>query len=353
MEKRVLHVLNSCAYSGAENVVITVIEKLKDDFTFAYASKDGPIRDILEEKKIPFFPLKNRGIVDIGRVVRCFKPDILHAHDLTASILCGGVCIGTPVLSHLHSNAPWMRTFNPVSVAYYLSSIRYRKILTVSNSIMREYVFGTNLIKKSAIIYNPIDIKSIREKAECVKQDNIPSYDIAFMGSFLPCKNIPRFLKIIAALKKKIPHIQAVIIGTGDYREQYYGMIKEAELTNNITCTGFLQNPYKILALSKVLCVTSLWEGFGLAAAEAMVLGVPVVASAVGGLTELVDDSCGMLCETDEAFEGEILRLLSEKSYREQKAIGACNKAEEIFNIKAYMQTLKEIYKNIFYDTRI
>ena len=53
---RVLHVLKSSIYSGAENVAITIIKQLNNRFEFIYVATDGPIREKLEEEKIPQIP---------------------------------------------------------------------------------------------------------------------------------------------------------------------------------------------------------------------------------------------------------------------------------------------------------
>ena len=135
------------------------------------------------------------------------------------------------------------------------------------------------------------------------------------------------------------------MIGDGLQREECLIKIKELDLENVITMTGFLDNPYELLAKTKILCVTSNWEGFGLMAVEALTFGLPVVATDVGGLKNIVTDECGKLCQTDEQFVHEIEKLLTNNSYYENKCMRARERAEELDNVEKYMAELKNIYQ--------
>ena len=59
MKKKIIFPINSKIYSGLESVAITIIENLKDKFDFIYVTQDGPIVDILKEKKINYYIIKN------------------------------------------------------------------------------------------------------------------------------------------------------------------------------------------------------------------------------------------------------------------------------------------------------
>src|SRR5690625_6144843 len=79
---RILHLLRSNLYSGAENVVCQIIEMFKDsNFDMAYCSEDGQIKEILQNRNIKFFALKSFSYVNIKKVVKNFNPDIIHSHE--------------------------------------------------------------------------------------------------------------------------------------------------------------------------------------------------------------------------------------------------------------------------------
>jgi glycosyltransferase involved in cell wall biosynthesis len=111
-----------------------------------------------------------------------------------------------------------------------------------------------------------------------------------------PQKNIFFLLEILKDLKVLKPDMTVSIVGEGELRKEFEDKISEYNLQDNITLYGFQKNPYPYIMAAKVMCMPSAWEGFGLAAVEGMALGKPVVAAPVGGLTSIIDDSCGKLC---------------------------------------------------------
>lgn len=74
MKKRVLHVLSSKEYSGAENVAINIIKSLEQDYEFAYASPKGSIIDTLEKKNIKYLSLEENSISCLNSVLKEWKP---------------------------------------------------------------------------------------------------------------------------------------------------------------------------------------------------------------------------------------------------------------------------------------
>ena len=213
MKKKILHVLNSSSYSGAENVVITIINNMNDYYEFAYASKDGPINDVLSDQGIKFLPLKKLSVYEMNRVINNFKPDIIHAHDYTASIISAISNIKIPVISHLHNNAPWIKTLHPYSFAHLCSSLKYKKILTVSNSILDEYVFGNYIRKKTVVISNPINVKEIYRKS--TESDVNMNYDIVFLGRLSEPKNPLKFIELMRMVVDEFPSLKVAMIGDG------------------------------------------------------------------------------------------------------------------------------------------
>lgn len=84
---RVMHVLNTGKYSGAENVVMTIINLMKDRVDATYVSLDGTIKEYLEELDIDFYPIEKLACKEIKKAIKDIKPDIIHAHDYTAGII--------------------------------------------------------------------------------------------------------------------------------------------------------------------------------------------------------------------------------------------------------------------------
>lgn len=339
-----MHILNSSRFSGAENVIITIINQMKSDYELYYVSRDGTIREKLEQENIIFVPIKTLSITEIRKIVVKYKPDLIHAHDFTASIICSAFGWKQPVISHLHNNSLWLRTYHPYSFLYLLTSIMYKKILMVSPSVLEEYVFRKYIEKKSRIVGNPNNIANIIIKSNAFQSDSY--FDIVFIGRLTEQKNPLRFIRIIEKVLQQAD-VTCAMIGQGELEVECRTLIEEHKLEKEIKLLGFLDNPYPILKQAKILCITSDWEGYGLVAVEALANGIPVLATAVGGLPTIVDDKCGKICNNNGEFVEEIVKLNEEPDYYSSKSKQALHRADELNNIESYIASLKQCYEQM------
>ena len=83
----VLHIVNSKIYSGLEKVACDIIQNLDYQYNGIYVTQNGPIVDILKEKNISYEIIKKVNKKEIKRVIKKYAPDIIHAHDFTASVI--------------------------------------------------------------------------------------------------------------------------------------------------------------------------------------------------------------------------------------------------------------------------
>lgn len=345
---KVLHVLNTGKYSGAENVVITLIHALDGKVECAYASPDGPIREILKSEKISFFPISTvaTNAKELKQIIQEYRPDIIHTHDYNAGIMACLTGTKVPIINHLHNNTPWLKKICVKSLAYFVSCAKYKKILTVSDAVMDEYIFGRVLKKKATVVKNPVNVKYIQEKS---KEKNIlcDESDIIFLGRLSAQKNPIFFLEIVSNLKRHIPTIKVAMVGTGEMRDEVERKIKSLKLEENVVLYGFQKNPYGLLEKSKILCMPSLWEGYGLAAVEGLAMGKPVIASPVGGLKNIITKDCGELCESLDEYTTVLLQLLENQSLYDAKSANAITRAQSIDNIFEYTENIYHIYNTI------
>lgn len=144
---RVLHLLKSTKYSGAENVVLTIMS-LFPEAEMIYASPDGPIRKVVEARGQKFYPLENTSVGAVRKAIRDLKPDLIHAHDFSMATCAAWAAGKTPVVAHFHNNPLWLKKICPQSVALALSLPRIRNVISVSNSIEAEYIFRGLLKQK-------------------------------------------------------------------------------------------------------------------------------------------------------------------------------------------------------------
>lgn len=345
MKKKVFFILNTDDYSGAEAVNIAIIDELKEKYDFYWVSRKGKINNFLKSKNINWIEIKKLSVGEIRRICNEFNPDILHATDYKASVICSLANTGKYIVSHLHHNASWIKKININSIAYLLALKRIKKIITVSESIEKEYIFSKFMRKKTLCIGNPVSRKKVLDKITSYNGDKI--YDICCLARVVHEKNPYRFINIIDKMKNNGIDIKAVWIGDGLLKDECVKEALNRGLQSNINFIGFKSNPHEIMQKSKIFVLTSRWEGYGLAAFEALTLGLPCVTSNVGGLPNIVDVGCGMLCDSEKDFIDEITKLLTNSEYYKDKASKANEKSIMLENTEEYMERIIEIYESI------
>lgn len=346
MKKKVFFIMSTDDYSGAEAVNFSIIENLKEKYDFYWISKKGKINDFLREKNIKWIEIKNLSVSEINRVLKTHKPDIIHATDYKASVICSITKGSIPLIEHVHNNAPWIKKICINSIAFLFAGLRANKILTVSKAIENEYIFSKFLKNKIECIDNPISREKILSKVnEGFKKTKI--YDICCVARITTPKKPKKFVDIIYEIKKKNKNIKCVWVGDGELKKYTIEYAKEKGVDNNIEFVGFKKNPYIYMEQAKIFLLTSEWEGFGLVAFEALTLGLPCVVSNVGGLPAIVDNSCGKLCESVKEFTEEINMLLNNNEYYREKSKFAIIKSKKLDNYEKYCCKLDKIYKTI------
>lgn len=343
---RVLHILNTSSYSGAENVAITIIKELEKDKNYEayYVSPRGNIEKKLKEEGIKYIPINKLCVKELKSVIKEYKPDVIHAHDFRASIISSiATSRKIKVISHIHNNPTWIKHVNIYSLAFLMCSKKFETILLVSDSIKKEYIFSNMIKDKYLVIGNLVNIDNVIKKSREIIEDC--KYDICFCGRLTEQKQPLKFIDLIKKIKEILPNINAIMIGDGNLKEKCEKIIKNDDLEKNIKLVGFLDNPYYIMKDCKVLCMTSAWEGYGLVAVEALVLKKPVVATNVGGIPTIIDDSCGKICDDNKSMENEIIKLLTDEDYYKTKSKKTSEKLNKINNPIQYVEKLKKVYE--------
>lgn len=340
-KRKIAHVLKSSIYSGAENVALTIIKGLQEEYEFVYIATEGPIREKLEEENIPFVLLEKFNRKNLKNVLNRVQPDIIHAHDFSAtvmSLLCGH----HRVISHLHYDPPWARKWNLKTIIFVVLGKRIAKILAVSRRAYQNLVFSDILKSKMQMIGNPIDKDYILSMG---KDEKIKKYDILFVGRLAEQKSPQTFIEIVCKLTESGRTVQCAMAGAGELEEECRNLIKKNNLQDNIELLGFQKNPYQLMKKSKILCVTSLWEGYGLVAAEANILGVPVLSTRTGGVTEIFGENAIELCTDAMDFVKKILILLNDGQEYQKWQERALERARGFITPEEYIRQLRVIYQ--------
>ena len=124
---------------------------------------------------------------------------------------------------------------------------------------------------------------------ETVSKINIENkkYDLVFVGNLVRDKRPDIFVKVLAAVKKKLPNIRGIILGKGAMENQILNQIKNLSLQSNIEFLGYQKNVADYLSISKLLIMTSQTEGMPMVILEAMSVGVPCIVPDVGDITDV------------------------------------------------------------------
>lgn len=342
---KVLHVLVSGTYNGAENVVCQIVDLFKSEVNFemAYCSLDGPVRTALEERNIDFHPVKELTVREIKRVIKEVNPTIVHAHDMRAGLLASLACGNTPLISHVHNNNYDSRKITLKAVLYYLASQKAKHIFWVSKTSFDGYYFHQKLSTKSEILYNVINIESLKSKADA--DTATYDYDFAYLGRLTYQKNPQRLVKVMELAVKQEPKIKCAILGDGELKQEIIQYIDDHNLCDNVHFLGFSNNPYKLLQSCKAMLMTSRWEGLPMCALESYALGVPVVSTPADGLMEMISsEKDGYLSDKDTELANHLVKLYRDNEYRGRLSENAYKKACDMMDLVKYKYSLHKVY---------
>lgn len=197
----------------------------------------------------------------------------------------------------------------------------FNKIAVVSKGVRDAFlkVFGSVFSSKLQIIYNPIDMNNIREKAQerCITYSK---FTICSIGRLVTQKGYDRLIQSAAQLKAMGYDFQLIILGNGARKGELLTLINEHKLENNVFLYGFIKNPYPYLAASNLYVCSSRTEGYCLAVCEAIALGKPVISTQCTGVTEVFElCNCGVIVPNNtEGITAGIKKFLDDHEYAQE-----------------------------------
>lgn len=166
--------------------------------------------------------------------------------------------------------------------------------------------FKSRMNLNCRVLYNPIDEVDVKSGPK--------KYDLIFVGRINQyVKGLDYLAEIVRLVKKRIPTIKAVVVGSGKDTEKFQRLLKKKKIESNVEVVGFTKNVSEYYSKSRILLSTSRWEGFGLTIVEAMANSVPCIAFNNDGPKDIVTDGRdGYLIEkyNAEAFANRIVECL-------------------------------------------
>jgi len=333
MQIRVLNVIDHLGYGGAPVAVKNIVERLdsKRAEAFVCALRTNPEAMPIKTKLInlTYHKYNPFAFLSIAKLCKEHKIDIIHAH-LQKSIICcllAGFFCDAKIIIHEHG--PIFRRGTGCIYRLLLKLLATKASVGIANSqaTMRALKQAAGFAEGAVhVVSNFIDFTRFdhtiynRDKARDTLGIAEDKTVVGFVGRLDSCKGVDLLINAAAILCKKKPRYHFVIVGQGTQRKQLERLVLRLGLKEKIIFTGLCKNPAEVIRAFDIAVVPSRREAFGIAAIEFMRMKIPVIASAVGGLVEVVQHKkTGMLLDSlnAENIAKAVDTLVQENSLRE------------------------------------
>lgn len=225
------------------------------------------------------------------------------------------------------------------------------KFIVVSRFIMQEW-FPDYHSDKIEVLYPPFCLEKYNLATNSSSYpENTNCSTIGFVGRLSEEKGIPSLLQAMVIVRKRIADVRLIIVGTGPLENKLREMTTSLGLNSNVHFVGFKENVFEILGQMNVFVLPSRTEACPIVVLEAMAMGLPVVASHVGGIPELVRDSeTGILFPYNNPTKmaEALIDLLQDKE--KAKMMGKKGKeiAFEEFHPSKFVNRLQDLYLQLY-----
>lgn len=203
--------------------------------------------------------------------------------------------------------------------------------------------------EKYVKIYNGLDRERVLEKSKESTEICLKRPAMMAVGRLDDRKYPERVFRIFSLAHQKNPRLHLYYVGEdvqkSGKRELLEEMIREAELGDYVHLLGYQQNPFPLIKQADVVTHFAKREGFGLVMAEAVALGVPIVAPDIGAAKALANHGkCGRIVVTDEEAADAVLELLEEEP---EKIRQGCEESIRQFSLDAYIAQIEELFDSV------
>jgi glycosyltransferase involved in cell wall biosynthesis len=209
-----------------------------------------------------------------------------------------------------------------------------------------EMLYGAKK-NKIRVVYNGVDPNLF--KPHEIQKKNARPTEVAAARIF-ELKDILTMIRTCDRVRKTIPEVRFLVYGNKEavpeYTEKCEALIRKLDLLDNFELAGFHDKPEQIYLEGDISILTSISEGFPYTVIESMSCGVPVVSTDVGGVTEAIDPTCGLVCKPKDPEEiaDAVLRLLQDHSLRFTMGEMARRKVLDYFTIDKFIADFESLY---------
>ena len=371
---RVVHIIKVTRISGAERHLLLLLAGLRERGVDAHlvilVERDQPMDDMLAEARnrgIPIARLVIRRDYDIALLwrlrarLRDQKPDLVHTHLIHADLYgyFAARAAGIPrVISSRHNDdqfryRPRWRRIHRRLWRWYAGGI------AISESI-RQFAIEVEgaPAEKIAVVHYGIDfawlgddeIESARRRLRSELGLEGDALLLGMVCRLVEQKGIPYALEAMRRLRTQYPRAHLVIAGDGEKADELRRLASALGIADRTHWLGWRSDAADLMSAFDLLLVPSLWEGFGLVLLEAMARRVPVIASRVGAIPEvIIHGESGILVEPRDvaAQAGAMARLLDDRALRKYMGLLGAARLEERFSVKRMVEGTIAVYEQV------
>lgn len=361
---KVCYIIGQLSKGGAEKQLYELIRGLnKKKFLPAVISlsRGGFWSKEIKKIGIEVIELERKKNMEISRlfnlikIVRKMKPDIVHTYLFSANSYgrIAAIINRVPVIIASERNMPEIGKDKNIYQLYidkvmaFFSDIIICNSQAAANILINKYNFKK---KKILVVHNGIntDISytSVVRNSEII---------IGTVCRLSPQKNLKLFLDMAKLLSDLKSDLKFMIVGDGLLREDLEKYSEFLGIRHKIIFMGEQHNVFDLLQKISIFINTSSYEGLSNAIMEAMLIGLPVVATDVGGNSELITNGeTGFLCKPDnlEEIVEKVMYLINNKEIAEKMGEKGRKKIIYEFDSNKMIRKIEDIYLRLFYSNR-
>jgi L-malate glycosyltransferase len=296
---KILLLITDLEIGGTPTVVRELAIRLgrSNNITVACLWRWGPVADQLRDAGVPVISFNAAGATDLFCTVVRLTSLIQHErfdivfsfliHANLAASLASRFCSNTRFLQSIQTTQPTPRWHWKLQSIVHLAA---EWVVVPSPSAAQVAIDWADVpANKIVVIPNAVDCESVAPKA----RDTGAQFAVGFIGRFDPIKRIPDLLEAMAILDDRF---MLHLFGDGEDRARIEIEIDRLHLKNRVILHGLIAHPAEALKTIDLLCLPSAAEGFGLVLIEAMAACVPVIATNVPGICDVLkNEMTGLL----------------------------------------------------------
>lgn len=375
---RVFQIIASSDMGGAERVFLSLLEGLDRTRFEVFAAHHGGGRLSGEFGRHvsslgPFDLLRfwdPRTVMVLARHMRQVGCHIVHSHLWTADVLagCAAALARVPVrIATVHGSyfdleaATWRQRVRraPASRFYRVAYAVFDKVIAVSEAVRRDLTSRPGVRVpdgKITVIRDGLDVSRLDQleargaESPVRARVGVPLHApvISTVANFFPIKGHQWLIRAIPIVRRHVPDVVFVLHGSGKSRPAIQNLVDVGGLKDNVVFSDEgVVGAREVMMASDVVVMPSVSEGFGMVILEACALGKPVIATAVGGIIEILEDRrTGILVppKDPEALAAAILSVLRDPRLARRLGDAGCRHVRSEFPVERMLRETEALY---------